>query len=224
VTLPLLRADRAGIEAAVAALREGRLILHPTETVPSLTGDPRADIAVRSALRIKGYDRRRPLLCLVADAGAARELAAEWPAAAERLAAAFWPGPLTLVVAGGPDAPRPVLGEGRGLALRPASDPVSRDLLAAWGGPLFSTSANPRGTSPPLSVADAARTLAGRPGAEALALGLEPEGPAGSIAGQPSTVVDARQDPPRAVRVGAIDLERLTRVVAVCAPSPGRRP
>ncbi len=182
-------------------------MLHPTETVVSLSGDPRRAAAVDAARRLKGYDEARPFLCLVPDAAAARALALAWLEAAERLAAAFWPGPLTLVVQASPDAPDPVVADGR-IALRPAADPVTRRLLAAWGSPVFSTSANPRGAPPATRVEEAAAALPG--GEVAVALLEDEDAPA--PAELPSTVVDV-SSPPRVVREGAIPLERLLEVV-----------
>lgn len=168
-----------------------------------------------AARTVKGYDAPRPFLCLVPDAAAARSLAAAWSDAARALAGAFWPGPLTLVVAAGEDAPGPVVDEGR-LALRPAVDPVSTALLAAWRGPLFSTSANRRDAPPALRVADAADALAGPPGGDAIALGLvEAEDGAPVPAGKPSTILDVASDPPRLVRAGAIPLDSIREVVEV---------
>lgn len=210
--------DEPGIAAAVAALAQGRLVLHRTETVVSLSGDPYSDAAVRAARRLKGYAEPRPFLCLVANAVAARALAAEWPHAAASLADAFWPGPLTLVVMAASCAPRPVVADER-IAVRPASDPVSRRLLAVWAKPLFSTSANRRGDPPATVVEEAVRRLAGAPDGDAVAVVLTAAGegsapPAGPAArsGTPSSVVDVTVDPPRLVRTGALSLERL-RVV-----------
>ena len=215
MSLPLVPADEAGVDRAVTALDAGRLILHPTETVVSLTGDARLESAVAAARRLKGYERPRPFLCLVPDAAAARSLCGEWPPAARRLADALWPGPLTLVLVAAPDAPAPVVSEGT-IALRPASDPISAAVVRAWGGPLFSTSANPKGGVPPVHVAEAARALASAPGAEALALGLlEPAaGPrTPSAAGEPSTIVDVAGVRPRLVREGAISADRLRSTI-----------
>lgn len=169
------------------------------------------------ARRLKGYPRPRPFLCLVEDERVARSVAAEWPAAAARLAEALWPGPLTLIVPAGSGAPAPVVDAGR-LALRPASDDVSRRLLSAWGRPLFSTSANLKGQAPAVQVAEAARALADAPGGEAIELGLlEPHaGPAGVMAaGEPSTIVDVSTTPPRLVRPGAVPFDRILEVVRV---------
>lgn len=184
------------------ALSRGRLVIHPTETVVSLSGDPRDDRAVEAARRLKGYAAPRPFLCLVPGIEAARRLAREWPPAAEALAAAFWPGPLTLVLRAASDAPAAVSASGT-IALRPAADPVSSALLSVWGGALFSTSANARGGTPPAEVGEALAGLAGAAGSDAIEVALAPLAPAFS-AGRPSTIVDVAVAPPRLVREGAI--------------------
>ncbi len=228
-----MKASARGIARAVEALTGGRLVLHPTETVVSLSGDPYSTVAVEAARRLKGAARPRPFLCLVADAASARALAGDWPDAAEALAVAFWPGPLTLVVAAGRDAPAPVVAEGR-IALRPAADPVSRRLLNAWGRPLFSTSANLGGGRPTTSVSEAVRVLSGAPGAEALAIALTPLGgnspptdPPVARLEEPSTIVDVTTVPPQLVRLGALTVERLKGVcpdiVGGCRNEPGGR-
>ena len=211
--IPIVAADGPAIRRAARALKDGRLVLHPTETVVSLGGDPFNRAAVERARRIKGYDESRPFLCLVADVAAARGLAAAWPADAERLADGLWPGPLTLVVEAGPGAPDLVTADAA-IALRPAADSVSRRLLAAWGGPLFSTSANRRDQPPPARIADAVRRLADAPGAGEIALALaEPSGAEPAPLGRPSTIVDVRSGEARIVRAGAVEASRLRRLV-----------
>jgi len=214
-------ADAAGVAAAVEALARGRLVLHPTETLVSLTGDAWSAEAARAARTLKGYDEPRPFLCLVADPAAARALAAEWPAAAERLAAALWPGPLTLVVRAAAEAPEPVVAGGT-IAIRPAAHPVARALVVAWGGPLFSTSANRRGEPAPTLVEEAARSL--EAGGDMVALGLvdaasapergsaAPRTPGGAGPAPPSTIVDV-SGRPRLARAGAIPAERIREIV-----------
>ena len=159
-------------------------------------------------------------MCLVPGPGAARELCAVWPAAAERLARRFWPGPLTLVLPASPEAPRSVQEAGR-IALRPAADPVSAAILGTWGKALFSTSANRRDRPPALDVPAALEALARAPGGEAIEVALVPTGAGESAArgsgggrtGLPSTIVDAGADPPRIVREGAIPAEAIREVV-----------
>ncbi|HET6637340.1 MAG TPA: L-threonylcarbamoyladenylate synthase [Gemmatimonadota bacterium] len=213
-------ADEAGIAAAIRALTRGKLVLHPTETVVSLSGDPHSGAAVASARRLKGYRTPRPFLCLVPGPDAARSLCAEWPAVAERLARAFWPGPLTLVLPASAEAPVSVQEAGR-IALRPAADAVSAALVTAWGRALFSTSANRRDEPPAVEVPAALESLAGAPGGNAIEVALVPVGKADVSAAEaipahrplPSTIVDAGARPPRIVREGAIPDHAIREVV-----------
>lgn len=212
--IPVVPADRRGIAGAVSALAAGRIVLHPTETVVSLSGDPKRRVAVSAARRIKGYDEPRPFLCLVSDAVAVRAIAGRWPPAAERLADRFWPGPLTLVLPVAEDVLPLVAREGK-IALRMVADPVSRELVGAWGGAVFSTSANRRGHPPAVEVAEAARRLADAPGAAAVELALEGVLPraVSAPADRPSTIVDVSADVPRLVRAGALGRRRLREVL-----------
>jgi len=187
-------------------------VLHPTETVVSLSGDPYDARAVASARELKGYAEARPFVCLVPGSDRARALARDWPSAAEVLARAFWPGPLTLVVPSAADAPAAVSSAGT-IALRPAADPVSAALLASWNRPLFSTSANPRGRTPPTDVAQALADLAGAPGAGAIEVALVSLAPS-TPGGRPSTIVDVGVSPPRLLREGAIPAGRVNAALA----------
>ncbi len=214
--IPIVPADGGGIARAVEVLAAGRLVLHPTETVVSLSGDPESVLATEGARRIKGYDEPRPFLCLMPDIEAVRALARRWSPAAERLTARFWPGPLTLVVPVAEGVLPRVAKEGR-LALRVAADPVSRRLVGAWGRAIFSTSANRRGDEPAVRVEEAIARLAQTPGAAAVDLALDripaPANVEIPTAGQPSTIVDVSGDTPRLVRAGAVSLERLREAV-----------
>lgn len=165
-------------------------------------------------------------MCLVPDGDTARSLSRDWPYAAELLAAAFWPGPLTLVVPASDAAPPAVVGDGS-IAVRLAVDPVSIALLSAWGRPLFSTSANRRGEQPPTDVTIALSELAGA----GSGVGVSMESGAIEVAlvplirieaaGRPSTIVDVGGDPPRLLRVGAVPAERIREVIGELAEGSG---
>ncbi len=100
----VLKADKAAISAAAAALRQGGLVAFPTETVYGLGADARHGEAIARLYAAKGRPAFNPLIAHVADLDAARQLAV-FDADAEKLAAAFWPGPLTLVLPKRSDCP-----------------------------------------------------------------------------------------------------------------------
>ena len=201
------------IEAAVRALRAGGLVLTPTETVYGLAADAADPRAVAALYEAKGRPRFNPLIAHVADVAAARRIA-RFDAEAEALAAAFWPGPLTLVL---PIAdPQAVCDLARAgletVAVRVPAHPLAHALLAAFGGPLVAPSANRSGRPSPTTFADAAEET-GAAAAAALdggpcAVGLE------------STVV-ALLDSPRLLRPGAVTRAQIEAVVGPLAEAEG---
>ncbi|MCA3553002.1 MAG: threonylcarbamoyl-AMP synthase [Rhodobacter sp.] len=152
-----------GIAQAADLLRKGGLVAFPTETVYGLGGDARSDHAVARIFAAKGRPHFNPLIVHLPDAAAARGLAVFY-ARADALAAAFWPGPLTLVLP---------LRAGSGLsglvtaglptvALRVPAHPVAQALLQLFGGPLAAPSANPSGRVSPTRAAHVTEGLGGR--------------------------------------------------------------
>ena len=188
--------DPAAIEQAAARLRAGELVIYPTDTLYALgaiASDGRAAARIREA---KGRDDRKPLPLVAADEAQVRALAAEWRESAARLAARFWPGPLTLVVTCAPEVPAQVTAGGRTIAVRVPALALTRRLCAAAGEPLVSTSANLSGAPAPVSCVEAVAAVGG---AAALALDAGPGTPL------PSTVVDLTgAGEPRLLREGAV--------------------
>ena len=130
------------IKEAARLLREGKLVAFPTETVYGLGAHALDPEAVRRIFEAKGRPSTSPLIVHVADVASARALAAEWPDAARKLAAAFWPGPLTIVVkkvAAVPDEVTAGLGT---VGLRMPDHPVALALLREAGIPVAAPSAN----------------------------------------------------------------------------------
>jgi L-threonylcarbamoyladenylate synthase len=167
-----------GLRAAAALLRAGELVAFPTETVYGLGADARNDRAVAAIFAAKGRPAFNPLIVHVADLAAAEALA-DFDPAARALAAAFWPGPLTLVLPRRPDADlaeRATAGLPT-VALRAPAHPLARRLLDAFGGPLAAPSANPSGRVSPTTRAHVVEGLGGRIAAVldggACAVGLE---------------------------------------------------
>lgn len=130
------------IQQAAALLRAGRLVAFPTETVYGLGANAFDVAAVRRIFEAKRRPLSSPLIVHIATIEMARELAREWPAAAEALARRFWPGPLTIIVAKGPGIPDVVTAGLPSVALRIPAHPIALALLETAGIPLAAPSAN----------------------------------------------------------------------------------
>lgn len=168
------------------------MLAHPTDTVYGIGGAPR-DLD-REIARLKGRPPEHPLLRIGADAESLRRAhpELEWDERARRLAAAFWPGPLTLVL---PD------GSGRGLGVRVEGHPVTARILAAWGGTMSSTSLNRTGGAPARTSAEAEAVLAAMPEPRVEVAWVD----VGDLTpSPPSTVVCLRGAEARVLRDGAV--------------------
>lgn len=199
------RADHvAGVDAAVAAIRRGALVVLPTDTVYGLAADAFSPAAVAALLEAKGRGRDMPTPVLVPALRTLDGLADVVPDAARALAEAFWPGALTLVVRHAATLQWD-LGETRGtVAVRMPLDPIALAVLEQTG-PLAVSSANRSGLPPATDPAEAARQLG-----TAVAVYLD-----GGTSGEavPSTIVDLTGEVPLVLRQGAISLEELQAVV-----------
>ncbi|WP_316176811.1 MULTISPECIES: L-threonylcarbamoyladenylate synthase [unclassified Bradyrhizobium] len=159
----ILPADAAGIAQAAATFARGGLVAFPTETVYGLGADAANAAAIARLYQAKGRPAFNPLIAHVADIAAAQRIG-RFDATAERLAAAFWPGPLTLVVpqaAGCTVADLATAGLDT-VAIRIPSHPIARALLAAFAGAVVAPSANISGHVSPTTAAHVAADLSGR--------------------------------------------------------------
>lgn len=154
--------DAAEIERAVALLNAGELVAFPTETVYGLGADASNPAAVARIFAAKGRPETHPLIVHFSGLAAARDWVAEVPDAATRLAAAFWPGPLTLVLPKSARASDAVTGGQSSVALRVPAHPVARALLAALGRGIAAPSANRYGRISPTCAADVREELGDR--------------------------------------------------------------
>ena len=159
----VLPADPAAIRAAAACLSAGGLVAFPTETVYGLGADATHGEAVARLYAAKGRPAFNPLISHVTGLDAARRLA-RFNAEAERLAAAFWPGPLTLVLPKHPDGPVSDLATAGldSIALRVPAQRTARALLEAFGKPVVAPSANRSGHVSPTDAKHVLADLRGR--------------------------------------------------------------
>lgn len=198
--MTIFLASEKHIAAAADALRRGEVIGLPTETVYGLAADATNDRAVAEIYAAKGRPSFNPLIVHVASAQAA-QLHVVWNALADSLAAAFWPGPLTLVLPRRADSPLSLLVSAGldSVAIRVPAHPVARAVLEACDVPLAAPSANPSGRISPTAAAHVEEAfpelliLDGRP----CQVGLE------------STVIDCTGAAPVILRPGVIGEEQL---------------
>jgi len=142
---------------AAACLAGGGVVLMPTDTLPGLHARADVPAAVARIAVLKGRDEGQPLLVLCADVAAARALAGALATRAWDYADRCWPGPFTLVLPAGAAAPAAATRGGPTLAIRVPAPRRLRDLIAAAGSALVSTSANLAGEPPATDLATAAR-------------------------------------------------------------------
>jgi len=212
-------ADHEGIGVAAALIRGGEVVAFPTETVYGLGANALDGAAVARIFEAKGRPRFNPLIVHVPDAADVQTYAVMNDRARE-VAAAFWPGPLTLILPRRKDCPISDLATAglQTLAIRVPAHPVARTLLLASGVPIAAPSANASGEPSPTTPLHVAQSLGGRIplilAGGACAVGLE------------STVLDLSGDTPLILRPGAVtgeDLFPLLGPVGVDA-GEGERP
>jgi L-threonylcarbamoyladenylate synthase len=211
----------AGPTEAAEALRQGALVILPTETVYGLAADAANGEAVARIFEAKGRPRFNPLIAHVADLEAAKAIA-EFDERALALGGGFWPGPLTIVApfkAGVSDLARAGLDT---VAVRVPAHPVARAVLAAFGGPVAAPSANRSGRPSPTTFAAA---FAETGSAAAVAVDGGP-----CAVGLESTVISLLDGPPRLLRPGAVTRSQIEALIGPLAEadatdahrSPGR--
>jgi L-threonylcarbamoyladenylate synthase len=163
LTTPILAADEAAVAVAARSLREGGLVAFPTETVYGLGADAGNAGAIARLYEAKGRPAFNPLIAHVGDLAAAQRIA-RFDALATRLAQAFWPGPLTLVLAKAPGCAVADLATAGldTIAVRVPAHRIAREILRAFGGPVVAPSANLSGHVSPTTAAHVRNDLAGR--------------------------------------------------------------
>lgn len=193
-----------GLAAAARAVRAGRLVVLPTDTVYGLGCDAFSADAVRSLLAAKNRGPDMPVPVLVGSWSTIDGLVLGVPQSARDLIEAFWPGAVSLVL---PHAPSLAwdLGSSKGtVMLRMPLHPVALELLRDVG-PMAVSSANISGSPPAVTAAEAEEQLG-----EKVALYLD-GGPSGEPV--PSTIIDLTGDEPRVLREGAVTAAAVTEVL-----------
>ncbi len=203
----LLHNDAYGIDTAARILRDGGLVAMPTETVYGLAANALDPHAVKNIFEAKGRPMDNPLIVHIAEIDdlIRMGLVATFPAAAQALADAFWPGPLTMILPKGDAVPTAVSAGLSTVAVRLPSHPVARALIARCGLPLAAPSANTSGRPSPTTATHVIDDLSGR--IDAVLDGGR------CTVGVESTVITLATDTPRILRPGVITLEQIEAVI-----------
>ncbi|UCC58598.1 MAG: threonylcarbamoyl-AMP synthase [Candidatus Bathyarchaeum sp.] len=203
--MTVLRATRNNIMVASRIVKRGGLVIYPTETVYGLGCNPFDVQAVKRILKLKGA-RKKPLPVLAASISDADKIAFI-SQNGKRVAAKFWPGPLTLVFHKKPTLPDVVTFSGDSVGLRIPDNDVALHLISLCGGLLIGSSANRTGGEPPRTVQEITDELK-----EMVDVVLDGETPA---QGRPSTVADLTSEKPRILRDGPISLKEILTALAL---------
>ena len=145
----MVRASQTEIEKAVETLRAGDLVVFPTETVYGLGANASNPAAVRKIFEVKGRPADHPVIVHIDDQRYLHRWVSQMPPQAERLAAMFWPGPLTLILPKGETVNDIVTGGQQSIGIRIPSHPMAQQLLTAFGGGIAAPSANRYGRLSP---------------------------------------------------------------------------
>ena len=196
---------KTAVKRAAELLRAGEVVALPTETVYGLAANARNEKAVAKIFQIKGRPANNPVIVHVAGVEMAKRCVTAWPEAAEKLARAFWPGPLTLVLPRAKEIPGIVTAGGATVGVRWPSHPFIQAVIRECGFPLAAPSANVSGGVSPTNAEHVHRQISGK-----IALIVD-GGP--SQVGIESTVFDLTVSPPQILRPGMIHAESLAVVV-----------
>ena len=195
----------AAVKRAVALLQAGKVVALPTETVYGLAANAFDARAVGRVFEIKGRPPHNPIIVHVSGVAMARRCVRDWPEAADKLATAFWPGPLTLVLPRGASIPDLVTAAGLTVGLRWPSHPFIQAVIRQCDFPLAAPSANRSNWLSPTNAAHVRDGLGDR-------IELIVDGGQSQI-GIESTVLDLTTHSPQVLRPGMIHAESLRAVL-----------
>jgi L-threonylcarbamoyladenylate synthase len=195
----------AAVSRVAELLRAGEVVALPTETVYGLAANALDAGAVAKIFEIKGRPAHNPIIVHVASARMAARCVTEWPTVADKLAKAFWPGPLTLVLPRSHEIPDVVTAGGSTVGVRWPSHPFIQAVICACDFPLAAPSANLSTEVSPTNAGHVRRSLGAK-------VRLIVDGGPSQV-GIESTVLDLTTKPPRVLRPGMIQRESLLAVL-----------
>jgi L-threonylcarbamoyladenylate synthase len=201
----------AAVRRAVELLRRGEVVALPTETVYGLAANALDAKAVLKIFQIKGRPANNPIIVHIASVEMTKRCVANWPASADKLAKAFWPGPLTLVLPRAGEIPGIVTADGATVGVRWPSHPFIQAVIRECDFPLAAPSANLSGCVSPTNAEHVRKQLSDK-------ILLIVDGGQSQV-GIESTVLDLTVSPPQILRPGMIHAESLAAVTGNLQPS-----
>ncbi|MEP6664358.1 MAG: L-threonylcarbamoyladenylate synthase [Verrucomicrobiota bacterium] len=210
-TLPTHTAGlfQTAVRRAAELLRAGELVALPTETVYGLAANAFDEKAVAKIFQVKGRPAHNPIIVHVSSLEMAQRCVSNWPPLAEKLAEAFWPGPLTLILPRSAAIPDVVTAGGTTVGVRWPVHPIIQAVIRDCNFPLAAPSANRSNEISPTNAAHVKKSLGEK-------IRLIVDGGQSQV-GIESTVVDLTVDPPRLLRPGMIHAESLLAVTGSLA-------
>ncbi len=211
----MVRAKQTEIEEAVQALRSGELVVFPTETVYGLGANAADPAAVHKIFEVKGRPTDHPVIVHLDNPRFLHRWVSNMPPVAEKLAAKFWPGPLTLILPKADNVNDVVTGGQDSIGIRVPSHPIAQQLLTAFGGGIAAPSANRFGRLSPTKPEHVRDELGD-------AVGIILDGGESPI-GLESTIVSCLGNEARLLRPGFItrtQLEQVAGVLTIGGPVP----
>ena len=196
------------VKRAAELLRAGEVVALPTETVYGLAANALDASAVEKIYEAKGRPKHNPIIVHVASLEMAKRCASKWPESANKLARAFWPGPLTIVLPRSKEIPGIVTAGGETVGIRWPSHPFMQAVIRECSFPLAAPSANRASEISPTNAEHVRKNLG-----EIIPLIVDG---GQSQVGIESTVVDLTAAPPQVLRPGMIHVESLVATIGEC--------
>ncbi|MDP2912559.1 MAG: L-threonylcarbamoyladenylate synthase [Candidatus Omnitrophota bacterium] len=188
--------DKRSIASAAKIIKEGGLVVFPTETVYGIAANFFDDNALARLRKVKARPGKKPFTIHISDESMIRDMGCLVTETAEKLINKFWPGPLTIILASG---------FGKKIGFRMPANKIALELIKASGVPIVAPSANLKGKNPPVTAEEALMDLADK-------VDMVIDGGRADIAVE-STVIDLTIDPPDILRVGAVSEEELSKAI-----------
>lgn len=201
----LLDADESSINLACTLLKKGEIVGVPTETVYGLAGDARNPSAIKKIFEAKGRPNDNPLIVHISDMNMLKSLVSFVPDDAEKLAEAFWPGPLTIIMPKGKAVCNEVCAGLSSVGIRMPSHPIAHEIIKRSGVPFAAPSANLSGKPSPTTATDVLSDMNGK--IPLIINGGE------CVAGVESTVVSVLSETPIILRPGVITDKDISKVL-----------